>query len=169
MPRGWKQADDIAQAFWRKILRGPPSFSVVDGSQGKGPNKGKWKGQRIVAPSAEKRGQRDRRWHARGTQSDTSVVPQDSRRKSADVLAADNLAQIDRLERAIAVLGEDSVDAASLIATLKKVRAKSIEPIGDRLDACQQFVEKSRKRAGSKVCRGCSVCGRKQPHNPGPR
>ena len=36
--------------------------------------------------------------------------------------------------------------AAGLIATLKKVRAQSIQPIGERLDACQQFVERARKR-----------------------
>ena len=121
MPRGWKQADDIAQAVWRQILRGLPSVSWP-AAQGKGPGKGKGKGQGVVAPSAEKRGHRDRRWHARGAQSDISVVPPDSRRKSPDVLGADNQAQIDRLERAICVLGEDSVDAAGLIATLKKVR-----------------------------------------------
>ena len=38
------------------------------------------------------------------------------------------------------------MDAAGLIATLKKVRAQSIQPIGERLDACQQFVERARKR-----------------------
>ena len=49
-------------------------------------------------------------------------------------------------ERAIAVLGEEGVDAAGLIATLKRVRAQSIQPIGERLDVCQQFVERARKR-----------------------
>ena len=38
------------------------------------------------------------------------------------------------------------MDAAGLIATLKKVRAQSCQPIGERLDACQQFVERARKR-----------------------
>ena len=147
MPRGWKQADDIAQAVWRQILRGPRPPSVSwPAAQGKFSSKGKGKGQGVVAPSAEKRGHRDRRWQTRGAQSDVSFVPPDSRRKSPDVLAGDNQAQIDRLERAISVLGEDSVDAAGLIATLKKVRAQSIQPIGERLDACQQFVERARKR-----------------------
>ena len=49
-------------------------------------------------------------------------------------------------ERAIAVLGEEGVDAAGLIAALKRVRAQSIQPIGERLDVCQQFVERARKR-----------------------
>ena len=38
------------------------------------------------------------------------------------------------------------MDAAGLIATLKKVRAQSIYSIGESLDACQQFVERARKR-----------------------
>ena len=55
MPRGWKQADDVAQAFWRQILRGPRPPSVSwPAAQGKGQSKGKGKGQGFVAPSAEK-------------------------------------------------------------------------------------------------------------------
>ena len=91
-------------------------------------------------------------------------------------------------ERAIAVLGEEGVGAAGLIATLKRVRAQSIQPIGERLDVCQQFVERAEEAHGrrgrcdegitnkvpvgvrsTKVCRGCSACGKKQPHNPVPR
>ena len=140
MPRGWKQADDIAQAGFGGRFCVVLAFLQCRGRQPKAraQAKGKGKVKVVVAPSAEKRGHRDRRWHARGAQSDISVVPPDSRRKSPDVLGADNQAQIDRLERAICVLGEDSVDAAGLIATLKKVR-RGWTP-------CQQFVERARKR-----------------------
>ena len=78
MPRGWKQADDIAQAVWRQILRGLRPLSVSwPAAQGKGSSKGKGKGQGVVAPSAEKRGHRDRRWQARRAQSEVLVLPPD--------------------------------------------------------------------------------------------
>ena len=89
-------------------------------------------------------------------------------------------------ERAIAVLGEEGVDAAGLIATLKRVRAQSIQPIGERLDVLptirRKGEEEARGRRGRcdegitdkvpvgvrsrKVCRGCSACLKKQPHQP---
>ena len=122
MSRGWKQADDIAQAVWRP-------FSVMAGSPKQGLK------------------QREReRSRCRGSLSRETRSRFCCSARAPDVLAADNQAQIDKLERAMSVLGEDSVDAAGLIATLKKVRAQSIQPIGERLDACQQFVEKARKR-----------------------
>ena len=69
-----------------------------------------------------------------------------SSRQSPDVVAAANQAQIEKLERAIGVLGEDNVDAAGLVATLKRLRTQTTQPVGERLDACQQFVERAKKR-----------------------
>ena len=69
-----------------------------------------------------------------------------SSRQSPDVVAAAHQAQIEKLERAIGVLGEDNVDAAGLVATLKRLRTQTTQPVGERLDACQQFVERAKKR-----------------------
>ena len=142
MPRGWKPAEDLAQAFWKQILRGPRPPSVTwPAARGKGKGKGKGKGHQPEVRPEESGGRRNRRWQARAA----PVVSLESRR-TPDELVADNQAQIDRLERAIAVLGENSTEAAGLVASLKKLRAQSVQPVGVRLDACQQFVERARKR-----------------------
>ena len=54
--------------------------------------------------------------------------------------------QIDKLERAVEVLGEDNPEAAPLIVALKKLHVQASSPVGVRLDACQRFVERARKR-----------------------
>ena len=66
--------------------------------------------------------------------------------KTPDEFAADQQAQIPKLEKAIDILGENNPEAASLVVSLKKVRAKVSLPVGERLDACHQFVERARKR-----------------------
>ncbi len=139
MPRGWKPADDLAQLLWRQILRGPrPPAVSWPSAQDKA--KGKGTGGRLNV-SREVGEQRNRRWQGRVPRQEKT-----SERRSPDDVAADHQSQIDKLERAIEVLGEDNVEAAGLVASLKKLRTKSVAPVGERLDACQQFVERERKR-----------------------
>ena len=67
------------------------------------------------------------------------------RRRSPDDLTADHQTQIDKLERAVEILGESNPEAAPLVVALKKLRVQVSSLVGERLDACQQFVERAQE------------------------
>ena len=128
--------------------------------------KEKGKGQGVVAPSAEKRGHSDRRWQARGAQSEFPVSPPDSRRKSPDVLAAnkqggassvrvnptqvasDASLKVAPIERCMAFLGpEDTAELRILQAALDKARAQTVLPHpAKQAEVCQAYCTRAARR-----------------------
>ena len=122
------------------MLMGPRPPSV---QWPKAPAKGrKGKGKGAVP---ERRVAGARRWEAprRRISPPTSTMAEG--RRNPDDVKADHQTQIDKLERAVEILGEGNPEAAPLVA-LKKLRVQILSPVGERLDACQQFVERARKR-----------------------
>ena len=161
MPRGWKQADDIAQAVWRQILRfpRPPSVSWL-AAQGKGSSKGikgKVKGCRGWQPRQAQAKERERSGVAQEVTATVVGKPEELNRTFLLFRRIpDGRAQMFSLlttrHRSTDSSGPYLFSARTawmqqgLIATLKKVRAQSIQLIAERLDACQQFVVRARKR-----------------------
>ena len=68
--------------------------------------------------------------------------------KNPDDDAAALQGRIEKLEKAIDVLGADIPEAQGLVSALKKARAQSQSKsaIGVRLDSCRAFVERAKKR-----------------------
>ena len=67
--------------------------------------------------------------------------------RTPDDDAITNPTHIEKLEKAMEILGEESPQAQGLIATLEHVRDRAVVlPIGVRLDSCQAFVERARRR-----------------------
>ena len=67
--------------------------------------------------------------------------------RTPDDDAITNPTHIEKLEKAMEILGEESPQAQGLIATLEHVRDHAVVlPIGVRLDSCQAFVERARRR-----------------------
>ena len=67
----------------------------------------------------------------------------ESRTPDDDAVA--NQAHIEKLEKTIEILGEESPQAQGLIAALKQARGRAVvPPIGVRLDSCQAYVERAK-------------------------
>ena len=73
--------------------------------------------------------------------------PQCAGEQNPDDDAVANQAHIEKLEKAVEILGEESPQAQGLIAALKQARERAVvPPIGVPLDSCQAFVKRARKR-----------------------
>ena len=67
--------------------------------------------------------------------------------RAPKVVVADAVADVQRLEAAIAVLGGDNVHAKDLQEAFRVARSKTkVPPISERVEACKTFVEKAKKR-----------------------
>ena len=142
MPRGrWVFNEELSRALWQQMLRGPRPPSV------------QWPSRRNdMKKNVPSRPQTDRqpgssgqprRWRGR-------VQRQQPVRevKNPDDDAAALQGRIEKLEKAIEVLGADNPEAKGLVSALKKARAQSQSQlaIGVRLDSCRAFVERAKKR-----------------------
>ena len=109
-------------------------------------SKGKGKGKSVDHSSNPSHvPSRSRRWRAR-SQIPTQDGLNPEIRVNPNSAEAERVEQIRKLEQAIEILGKDSPQSTGLIAHLKKLQAASSSPIGERLDACQRFVERAQKR-----------------------
>ena len=84
-----------------------------------------------------------RRWQSSGTRQHMQPIEANvrvSRTPDDDAVAIQ--ANIEKLEKAVEILGEESPQAQGLIAALKQARERAVV----RLDSCQAFVERARKR-----------------------
>ena len=146
MPRGrWVFEEDLSRAMWQQILRGPrpPSVQWPRNQSNVNANGQQRLGGRQPNPRNR------RRWQSSGTRQ--RVQPTEARNvresRTPDDDAVANQAYIEKLEKAIEILGEESPQAQGLIAALKQARERAVvPPIGVRLDSCQAFVERARKR-----------------------
>ena len=66
-------------------------------------------------------------------------------RRDPNNVETDCAEQIWKLEQAIEILGKDSPQSVRLMSQLKRLQV-ACTPIGERLDACQRFVERARTR-----------------------
>ena len=77
--------------------------------------------------------------------------------RSPEVVAADAIAEVKRLENAIQVLGETNPHAQPLVEALRVARAKTtVPPLQERIQSCKTFLERARQR----VARAESVIAR---------
>ena len=135
MPRGWSKAP--VMDGWVQIIRGPR------------PKSEKWPkaGQQKVPPkrnqSAVSRGhpQPMRQWER------DSALLQRSTSRPPEAAAAEASLEVERLQGAIAALGEGNPLSAPLQAALRSARTKSkVLPVNERVEACKGFLERAKKR-----------------------
>ena len=145
MPRGrWVFDEDLSRAMWQQILRGPRPPSVQWPRNQSNANV-----HQQQRSGGQPHSRNRRRWQSSGTRQ--RVQPTEARNvresRTPDDDAVANQAHIEKLEKAIEILGEESPQAQGLIAALKQARERAVvPPIGVRLDSCQAFVERARKR-----------------------
>ena len=97
------------------------------------------------ANATAERPNRGRRWQGQGGRSRPPTDHVESRTPDND--AAVLQSRIEKLEKAIEVLGEENPEAQWLLEALRKAGSQAtLSPIGVRLDSCQAFVERARKR-----------------------
>ena len=145
--RKWVLEDNLSQAVWRTILRGPrpPPGSWQRGTRqqtnsSSTPAKGTGGFNQGRAPLQQNR---SRVSHGPGN----SGVAQPPQRLSPDERVSEARARVLRLEAALQVLGEDSPEGLPIKEALKKARDQSRAlPIGERLDSTLKFVQRSRAR-----------------------
>ena len=122
---------------WVQIIRGPR------------PKSEKWPkaGQLKVPPkrnqSAVSRGhpQPMRQWER------DSALLQRSTSRPPEAAAAEASLEVERLQGAIAALGEGNPLSAPLQAALRSARTKSkVLPVNERVEACKGFLERAKKR-----------------------
>ena len=141
----WVLEDNLSQAVWRTILRGPR------------PPPGSWQcGTRQNSSSTPARGtggfnqgraplQQNRSRVSQGPVN--SGVAQPPQRLSPDERVSEARARVLRLEAALQVLEEDSPEGLPIKEALKKARDQCRAlPIGERLDSTLKFVQRSRAR-----------------------
>ena len=64
-----------------------------------------------------------------------------------EVTTADAVAEVQRLESAIAVLGESNLHAGPLLKSLQVAKSRSrAPPVADRIEACKSFIERAKRR-----------------------
>ena len=121
MPRGWYRAPD---GWWQRSLRGPRPKSEV------------W-------PRAQQSRQ------SGSPQSVHGPTPPLLRQvsKPPEKVAADAIGEIQRLQAAIAALGDSTALVKPLQEALRVAQARaSVHPIQERVDSCKLFLERAEKR-----------------------
>ena len=64
-----------------------------------------------------------------------------------EVTTADAMAEVQRLESAIAVLGESNPHAGPLLKSLQVAKSRSrAPPVAGRIEACKSFIERAKRR-----------------------
>ena len=84
---------------------------------------------------------------AAASKSSSFLLPRQPSRPP-DQVAGDAIEEVHKLEAAVIALGgENSVHAKSLVEALETARAKSrVPPVSERLTSCRNFLERARKR-----------------------
>ena len=144
--RKWVLENDLSEAVWRTIVRGPrppsvgwpraPRFNSSAASTmcSGGPSHGRAAHHQQVRHASKGNGK--------------SSVPQPSVvRLSPDERVAEARARVVRLEAALQVLDEESPEAQLIKEALLKAREQSrVQPVGERLDSTLKFILRSRVR-----------------------
>ena len=139
--RKWVLEDNLSEAVWRTILRGPRPPSVTWGSNkssasvlGKQPHnpvpkKGKGKGQSKDA----------------GPPVQSPAVPKPNLNPDEQLKAAQT--RVVKLEAAIMAIGDEDPAVAGLKEALAKARAQAqLRPVQDRIAHTEAFLDRSRKK-----------------------
>ena len=141
MPRrGWQSLD--VPSGWVQVLRGPrpPSAKWPPAREGSRAPSGRWRQPKEKSSSPQ-----------------FTPPPLRQASRSPEVVAADAVAEVKRLENAIQVLGETNPHAQPLVEALRVARAKTtVPPLQERIQSCKTFLERARRR----VARAESVIAR---------
>ena len=135
MPRrGWSSLP--TPSGWYEVVRGPRPQSVQWPRRQQWYSSNQWSGQ-WPAVSESRRTPIRRRWHRNN-------VP----RLNPDEAKAAARTRVDRLETALAALGEtESAEARGLHAALKEAqRAAQERPLAAQVEECQAFIKRSQAR-----------------------
>ena len=132
MPRrGWR-AVEVPEG-WLQVLRGPRPASVQWPRAAPNLNR-ESHGKKVPKVDLPQR----------------PVPPRPTRpARSPDLVSAETAQEVQRLENAVSALGEDNPLAKPFVSALKAAKSKLEAPIGERLDSCQRFLERARKRVTS--------------------
>ena len=132
MPRrGWR-AVEVPEG-WLQVIRGPRPASVRWPRAAQNLNR-ESRGKKVAKVDLPQR----------------PVAPRPARpARSLDVVSAETAQEVQRLENAVSALGEDNPLAKPLVSALKAAKSKLEAPIGERLDSCQRFLARARKRVTS--------------------
>ena len=147
--RRWVLEDNLSEAVWRTILRGPrpPATAWARASSRVGatrfasqqspnplPKKGKGKGQPRVANPVKS--------HAtpKSESTRTSSLNPDEQLQAAQ-------ARVVKLEAALMAIGEEDPAAAGLLEALSKARLQAqVRPVQDRITHTEAFLSRSKKK-----------------------
>ena len=141
--RKWVLENDLSEAVWRTILRGPRPPSVVWPRGSERPS------SVSKSPGGLNQG---RPPHHQSTKSRASkglakLCAPTSVRLSPDERVAEARTRVARLEAALQVLGETSPEAQPIQESLRKAREQCrVQPVGERLDSTLKFIQRSRVR-----------------------
>ena len=143
--RKWVLENDLSEAVWRTIVKGPrpplvwpraPRYNSSAASMmgSGGPSHGRAAHHQQVRHASKGNGK--------------SSVPQPLVvRFSPDERVAEARARVVRLEAALQVLGEESPEAQPIKEALLKARELSrVQPVGERLDSTLKLIQRSRTR-----------------------
>ena len=126
MPRGWHQTPS---GWWQRSIRCPR------------PKSEKWPRAGTQQPSQPGRSR------GRTSQDSSSPVPHRCNNPAARQSQFDAIANVSRLESAIAVLGEDNPHARPLLDALRVAKTQAtVLPTQDRIKACKAFLDRAKKR-----------------------
>ena len=174
--RKWVLEDNLQEAVWRTILRGPRPPSVSWPQKGKrsssaaAPSKAHAPvssvAKKVQAPTAPKSkiSSIQAAITALGPDPDPVILsslrdalqrakesskpsPNLHAGKSPDARVAEAQARVSRLQAAVDLLGVDNPDAELLKASLEAAKRQCrVQPVGERLDSCLKFVERAQGR-----------------------
>ena len=127
--RKWVLEDDLSEAVWKRILRGPrPPSHKWPVAQGQG-----------RSTSAAHR-------HRSGRQPPTVVTEPPRPNRTPEAVAEAAAEEVVRLESAVAALGEGNPLAKPLLAALKVARSKVNVPVSVQIEMSEKYLARARKR-----------------------
>ena len=139
--------DELSEAVWKRILRGPRPAS------NRWPTAQKLN-QRRNSSAAQKPRNQHSEGHVRQDPQSRPVSsaradvtpPEEQPKRTPEAMAEATADEVRRLESAVAALGEDSPHAKSLVSALKVAKAKLNVPISVQIQASEQYLERAKKR-----------------------
>ena len=139
----WVLENDISEAVWWTILRGPRPPSNVWPRSGRNVSAVTGKVPKKVPASSGVEGENVKKVEAK---------PVRPASRSPDEARADAVARVASLEPAIAALGDhdDQVRKSLEEALAKFKKSANVAPVGVRLNSAMKFIERIRKRVATK-------------------
>ena len=139
--RKWVLEDNLTEAVWRTILRGPRPPSVTWGSNKSSANVPRKKSHNPVPKKGKGKGQSK----DAGPPVQSPAVPKPNLNPDEQLKAAQT--HVVKLEAAIMAIGDEDLAVAGLKEALAKARAQAqLRPVQDRIAHTEAFLDRSRKK-----------------------